>query len=307
MVGEVATGRCTIGKLCRYLWRTHFYWIVDCKAVEAIIDYHGDNRLLSCWLQELLGYAFTLVHRPAAMMVDVDGVCHFEGIHPLVARYEKIAATYMARHCKAKPRAYKPASVDDINKSGLLGPGRKQKRRNPKPNQREAPKSCGLCVYRSTAPVCFVLPPSADALPANDALHLLSPWWLSADGPMNAMEDALHLLHSRAEVVFVVQEEVGRAAVSSQCAQSDVYACVADFIAANSTATVTMRPLLGADLHCMSRDCRGQLEWSREMSQVVGDLQRQFDLPYFVLSLRGGCGVTPGDVLGCVAELGNSG
>jgi len=117
MVGEAATGRKAIGKLRRYLWGAHFYWIVDCKALEAIADYHGDNRLLSRWAQELLGYAFTIVHRPASMMIDVNDLSRYEGVHPLVARYEQIAAVYAAKSRESHAWAYADVDIGDINQS----------------------------------------------------------------------------------------------------------------------------------------------------------------------------------------------
>ena len=71
-VGEAACGRWAISKNRRYLWGMHFYWLCDCKPVSEILEYDGTISMISWWAQELLGYHFSVVHRPARMMVDVD-------------------------------------------------------------------------------------------------------------------------------------------------------------------------------------------------------------------------------------------
>ena len=70
--GEAACGRWAIGQNRRYLWGTHFYWLCDCLAIKQIVDYDGTISLVCRWAQELLGYDFTVLHRPNRMMIDVD-------------------------------------------------------------------------------------------------------------------------------------------------------------------------------------------------------------------------------------------
>jgi len=73
-VGESACGRWGIGQNKRFLWGDHFYWMCDCKAAEEIVDYEGSISMICRWAQELLGYDFTVIHRKASMMIDVDGL-----------------------------------------------------------------------------------------------------------------------------------------------------------------------------------------------------------------------------------------
>ena len=40
-------------------------------AVQKLLEYSGDIHVISCWVQELLGYYFTIIHRPAKMIQDV--------------------------------------------------------------------------------------------------------------------------------------------------------------------------------------------------------------------------------------------
>lgn len=271
MVGEAASGRCAIGKLRRYLWGAHFYWIVNCKALEAILDYRGDNRLLSRWAQELLGYSFTLVHRPALMMVDVNNLSRFDGMHPLVARYEKIAAGYAAVHLASHPWAYETVDVNDINQSGSIGPGRQRKRRravgtgvHPVTSGSQA-----LVLCRRMAPILFAPMPKgaapstgAESLPLDDALHSAVPWWLSVDCPVASTRDLLQSLHCRADMTFVVTGGDRSVVESLLCPQDEVHPDMAAFVCANSSSDGRRRPILGADLHCPCQDRRKQLAWA---------------------------------------------
>ena len=58
----------------RFLWGCFFYWICDCFAVKEIIKYHRCISMVQRWAQELLGYTFSIVHRPNRMMCDVDAL-----------------------------------------------------------------------------------------------------------------------------------------------------------------------------------------------------------------------------------------
>jgi hypothetical protein len=82
MVGEAMCGRWSISKLRYYLWGQKFYWITDCSAIKALVEYEGDNHLLRRWAMDLLGYSFEIIHRPERMMKDVDALTrHYD---PLV-------------------------------------------------------------------------------------------------------------------------------------------------------------------------------------------------------------------------------
>ena len=63
-VGETACGRWKISKNRKYLWGTHFYWMCDCKAIREVLGYNGSIAMVSRWAQELLGYHFSVIHRP---------------------------------------------------------------------------------------------------------------------------------------------------------------------------------------------------------------------------------------------------
>ena len=69
--GEAACGRWAISQNRRYLWGRHFFWMCDCLAIWQILDYSGSISLICRWAQELLGYDFTVLHRPYRMMMDV--------------------------------------------------------------------------------------------------------------------------------------------------------------------------------------------------------------------------------------------
>ena len=86
-VGEVAAGRWGIAQNKKYLWGAHFYWFCDCTAVKEVLEYDGNIHMVMRWTQELLGYHFTIVHRPAKMMADVDA---------LTRRFGKPLATHIA-------------------------------------------------------------------------------------------------------------------------------------------------------------------------------------------------------------------
>ena len=83
--GEAASGRWSIGQNRKYLWGCHFWWVCDCSAVKEVLEYSGSIPMVCRWAQELLGYQFTVVHRPNRMMVDVDSLTRRYG--PLIAMH----------------------------------------------------------------------------------------------------------------------------------------------------------------------------------------------------------------------------
>ena len=56
------------------------------------------------WAQELLGYSFSVVHRPARMMVDVDALNRCYGKN--ISTHMSIAAIFKARDVERRPNAY---------------------------------------------------------------------------------------------------------------------------------------------------------------------------------------------------------
>ena len=103
-VGEAAAGRWAIAQNRNYLWGTHFYWICDCSAMKEVLDYQGSIAMVQRWSQELLGYHFTVVHRPARMMKDVDALSRRYG--PRISTYLGIATILESIDKTQRPQAY---------------------------------------------------------------------------------------------------------------------------------------------------------------------------------------------------------
>lgn len=56
--------------------------------MKEIIEYNDGITLVSHWAQELLGYHSSVIHRPARIMVDVDGITRC--LYTLTNQYAKI-------------------------------------------------------------------------------------------------------------------------------------------------------------------------------------------------------------------------
>ena len=110
-VGEVACGRWAIAQNRRYLWGTHFYWMCDCSAVKEILEYSGNISMIQRWAQELLGYHFSVIHRPARMMVDVDALSRRYG--KPIATHIAVACIFRARDKHQRPSAYQDSRFHD--------------------------------------------------------------------------------------------------------------------------------------------------------------------------------------------------
>jgi hypothetical protein len=74
MVGEAACGRWAFGKLKKYLYGAHFWWICDCDGMQILFGYDSPIKQLRRWGQEMLGYNCTLLHRSHQLMRDVDAI-----------------------------------------------------------------------------------------------------------------------------------------------------------------------------------------------------------------------------------------
>ena len=112
LVGEAAAGRLGISKNRHYLWGAHFYWLCDCSAVKALVEYSGTNYMLMRWAQELLGYNFSVIHRPERMMRDVDALTRF--YDPLVRSHVQRAAEYRSETFDANPSQFVPVPLDTL-------------------------------------------------------------------------------------------------------------------------------------------------------------------------------------------------
>ena len=118
--GEGACGRWAIGQNRKFLWGCHFYWMCDCSAVKELLEYDGNISMISRWAQELLGYHFTVIHRPARMMRDVDGLTRRFG--PLIARHVMIACILAERDRQNRPSAYDQTAFSTNAKASMSEP-----------------------------------------------------------------------------------------------------------------------------------------------------------------------------------------
>lgn len=110
-VGETACGRWSISQNRRFLWGNHFYWMCDCSAVkQEVLEYNGSISFVLWWAQELLCYNFTVVHRSAHMMVDVDGLSR----RPLITPHCLVALILSSKDRTNRPKAYDRYSVPII-------------------------------------------------------------------------------------------------------------------------------------------------------------------------------------------------
>jgi hypothetical protein len=55
-----------------FLWGRPFTLMTDCKALLWLLDYKGHNHAVKRLQLELLGYWFTIAHRPGQMLEDVN-------------------------------------------------------------------------------------------------------------------------------------------------------------------------------------------------------------------------------------------
>ena len=107
-VGEISAARWGIKKCRKYLWGTHFYLVGDCSAMKEVLDYEGDITQVRRWAQELLGYHFSIIHRPARMMRDVDAL-NRQCQDPLIRQHHLRAAELHLQDAAERPWAYDPA------------------------------------------------------------------------------------------------------------------------------------------------------------------------------------------------------
>jgi hypothetical protein len=72
--------------------------------MKEILNYDGQIHVVRRWAQELLGYHFAVIHRPARMMQDVNALSRrYEG---LVRQHMLHAAQLSAIHHVRRPSAY---------------------------------------------------------------------------------------------------------------------------------------------------------------------------------------------------------
>ena len=96
----------------------------DCSAIKEILEYMGSIPMVCRWAQELLGYQFTVVHRPNRMMVDVDSLTRRYG--PLIAMHCMVSYILHRRDVVHKPLAYDRAAFLDSKTAKLTSIGCEQ-------------------------------------------------------------------------------------------------------------------------------------------------------------------------------------
>ncbi|MGH7955188.1 MAG: hypothetical protein ACREOZ_04430, partial [Gloeomargaritales cyanobacterium] len=87
----------------------------DCSATKQLFEYEGNIHMVRRWAQEMLGYHFTILHRPERMMKDVDGLSRF--YDPLLVDYDTHAYTLREQSMSAHPKSYVPTDLSDLNRS----------------------------------------------------------------------------------------------------------------------------------------------------------------------------------------------
>lgn len=84
-VGEAACGRWAFQKFRKWLVGREFTWITDCSGLTRFFEGEANiTHTTQRWRLELLAYNFTIVHRPARMLVECD----------LLSRYESVVANW---------------------------------------------------------------------------------------------------------------------------------------------------------------------------------------------------------------------
>ena len=81
-----------------------FWWICDYSSVKELLEYNGTIPLVCLWAQELLGYQFTIIHRPNRMMADVDSLTRRYG--SLIAMNCMVSSILYQRDTVTRPFAY---------------------------------------------------------------------------------------------------------------------------------------------------------------------------------------------------------
>jgi hypothetical protein len=110
-VGEAVTGQWAIGHNRRYLWGAHFYWMCDCNSLRELFEYSGNIHVICRIAQELLGYHFTIIHRPSRMMKDVDALSRY--YDPLIQEYESMVFRARQADEAQRPAIYVPSSFPE--------------------------------------------------------------------------------------------------------------------------------------------------------------------------------------------------
>ena len=72
--------------------------------MKEILEYNGEIAMVKFWVQELSGYHFSVIHRPARMVIDVDGLKH--RFNTLSSQHAHIVLLLLIVNRKACPSVY---------------------------------------------------------------------------------------------------------------------------------------------------------------------------------------------------------
>ena len=72
--------------------------------MEESLEYNGEIAMVARWAQELLSYHFSVIHRPAQMIMDVDGLTR--RFDSLPSQYAHIASLLSTMDRQARPDVY---------------------------------------------------------------------------------------------------------------------------------------------------------------------------------------------------------
>ena len=103
-VGEAACERWTIGQNKSYLWGNLFWLICNCNSIKAVLEYNRPISVVNCWIQELLAYNYTVMHRSCKMIQDVDSLTRRFG--RLVRNHLCISAIFHDLEPKRRSNVY---------------------------------------------------------------------------------------------------------------------------------------------------------------------------------------------------------
>jgi len=80
-VGEAACGRWAMRKFRQWLTGKEFTWITDCSGLTKFFEGTSDiTHTIQRWRLEFLSLNFTIVHRPARMLVECDLLSRYQGV-----------------------------------------------------------------------------------------------------------------------------------------------------------------------------------------------------------------------------------
>ena len=124
--GEALAACWAIVKNRHWLWGRFFSILTDCRALLWLMDYKGHNHTVHRLQLEMLGYNFTIVHRPCTMLEDANYFSRLSAnihIDPLLKQYLYTAHQNAVDH---------PSSPDALCDQNM--PGRRTKRAKPEPS-----------------------------------------------------------------------------------------------------------------------------------------------------------------------------